>query len=261
MSSRRLLRTACVMTVVGIALGACTTNKINTGTFRLTEEDKGLVLLESTAYQGVTPTRVTYDDYRLIEEYTLYRGAKGQAEILFAQPTRHYAHSTVLTFDKLISTSARMWRFNQGQTLKFEEAFTVDNAITTFWVQPYKQVEAGRDCAGFSARWETRPDDRQLRPGRIMFGYHCAPKGMPFSADDAMTLVKEIQIRGVSVPLRVETVYELQKGAPPAPPKDVQVRHLVLAQDGGGGGISGLPDFPLLIADTYNDLDGPCKNC
>jgi len=261
MSSRRFLKTTCALAFLGLALGACTTNKINTGTFRLTGEDKGLVLLEAASYQDVTPTRVTYNDYRLIEEYTLYRGAKGQAEVLFAQPTRHYAHSTALDFDKLISTSTRMWRFNQDQTLKFSEAFTVDNAITTFWVQPYKQVEAGRDCAGFSARWDTRPDDRQLRPGRIMFGYHCAPKGVAFSGEDALALVKGIQIRGVSVPLRVETVYELQKDAPPAPPKDVQAKNLVLAQDGGGGGIAGLPDFPLLIAVTYNDLDGPCKNC
>jgi len=261
MSSRRFVTTTCALSIIAVALGACATSKINTGTFRLTDEDKGFVLLEGAAYQGVKPTQVTYNDFQTVEEYTLYRGEKGQAEVLYVQPTRHYAHNTVLNFDKLISASARMWRFNQGQTLKFDEAFTVDNEISTFWVQPYTQLEAGRACAGFSARWDIRPNDRQLRPGRIMFGYHCAPKGTPFSGDDAMALVKEIQIRGVSVPLRVETVYELQKGAPPPPPKDVQTKNLVLAQDGGGGGIAGLPEFPLLIGYTFTDLDGPCKNC
>lgn len=104
-------------------------------------------------------------------------------------------------------------------------------------------------------------DDRDLRPSKIMFGFHCAPKGTAFGADEARTLVKAIQVRGISVPLRVESVYELNRKTPP-PPIDIQTNNLVLAQDGAGGGIAGLPDFPLLFSRVYNDFDdGGCINC
>jgi hypothetical protein len=63
------------------------------------------------------------------------------------------------------------------------------------------------------------------------------------------------------VPLRIQSAYDLKKPAPPAPPRDQQVANLVLAQDGGGGGIAGMPTFPLLIARVYKSLDGPCTGC
>lgn len=258
--------TLCALTLAAGTLGGCASlmsaDKINTGTFRQLAEERNLVLLEAPQYKNTTPTRVTYNDRRVLEEYTLYRSDKGQAEIFHARPTRHGGYNTVLDFSKLIVDSSRMWRFNQGQTLNFGETFLVKNDVAEFWVQPYKQVEAGRECAGFSGTWDTHPKDRQLRPRKAMFGYHCAPKGTSFGPNEAQAFMQSMQIRGVTVPQRIETVYDMKKDDAPPAPKNEQRKYLVLAQDGGGGGIAGLPTFPLLIARVITDIDGEgCGNC
>lgn len=153
-----------------------------------------------------------------------------------------------------------MWRFNQNRELSLGKSFLTENAFADFWVQPYQQADTGRQCAGFISQWEIRMDDPDLRPSKIMFGYFCAPKGTRFNDEDAERLIKSIQIRGISVPLRVESVYALNTKTPP-PPRDTQMANMVLAQDGAGGGIAGLPDYPLLIWRMYNDFDFNCVNC
>lgn len=265
MSYMKSVKTICALTIAATAVSGCVTvanqDKINTGTFRQLEEDRNMVLLEAPAYADAKPVRVTYNDKRLIEEYTLYRSEKGQAEILYAQVSRNHRGDTALNFQKLIAESLKMWRFNQGQTLKLGETFLMKNAVAEFWVQPYRQIESGRECAGFSSTWDTRPNDRQLRPAKALFGYHCVPKGTSFGPNEAQTFMQSMQIRGVTVPLRIETVYQMKKDDAPPPPKDVQRTYLVLAQDGGGGGIAGMPQFPLLIAAPFTDFDGPCSDC
>lgn len=261
MSSHHSVMKMIMLTLTALSLSACAATKIDTGIFRQSTEDNARVIVEAAAYKDIPATRITYSDPRIMEEYVLYRSPQGQSEILFTETMRMNAHNTVLDFDKLISTSAILWRFNQGQTLAFDESFNIDNNFANFWVQPYRQVEAGRQCAGFSARWDKRVDDPQYRPSKILFGFHCAPKGLDFKAEDAAQFVKSIEIRGISVPLRIQSAYDLKKPAPPAPPRDQQVANLVLAQDGGGGGIAGMPTFPLLIARVYKSLDGPCTGC
>lgn len=260
MSARFQISTASLL-AIAVVLGACSLSKVDTGVFMRTAEQDGRAVVDAPMFQGVAPTRVKYADSRIIEEYVLYRSSQGQTELLYSETKPLFKARTVLDFDKLISTSVRMWRFNQGQPLEFSESFTVSNDFATFWIQPYRQTAAGRNCAGFSSRWDIRMDDREFRPSKIMFGFHCAPKGTTFDADAAAAFVKAIQVRGISVPMRVATAYDLNKKTP-APPKDTQVASLVLAQDGGGGGTAGLPEFPLLIARIYNNFDGPaCTNC
>jgi hypothetical protein len=262
MSSTGYLKKSLTLALLGLTLSACAMTKENTGIFRQTADDEARVVVEAAAYRNGAQQRVTYNDPRIMEEYVLYRSDQGQAEILFTQTLPMHKRNTALDFDKLISTSARMWRFNQGQTLTFDESFSVDNRITSFWVQTYRQVEAGRQCAGFSSRWDFRQDDPFYRPSKIMFGYHCAPKGTAFSSADAVAFVKSLDIRGISVPLPINTAYDLQKSPPAPPAHSEQVANMVLVQDGGGGGgIAGLPEFPLLISRTYQTGDKPCTNC
>ncbi|MEX0693647.1 MAG: hypothetical protein WD075_04305 [Rhodospirillales bacterium] len=261
MSSRHPISKMFVLMLTTLSLSACAAGKINTGIFRQSTEENARVIVEAAAYKDIPATRVTYTDPRIMEEYVLYRSRQGQAELFFTETMPMYAHNTSLDFDKLIATSARLWRFNQGQTLAFDESFNLDNNFANFWVQTYRQVETGRQCAGFSTRWDKRVDDPEYRPSKILFGYHCAPKGLAFTADDAAAFVKSIEIRGISVPLRINSAYDLKKPAPPPPPHETQLANLVLAQDGGGGGVAGMPEFPLLIAVTYKSLDGPCMGC
>ena len=156
--------------------------------------------------------------------------------------------------------TVKMWRFHQGHTLSFEKTTSIKNDIAQFWVQPFQQTDTGRQCVGFSSTWDTRSDDPELRPSKLMFGYHCVPSGKTLP-DDGRAFVASLQVRGVSIPLRVKTAYDLKAGDAPLPSRDQQTSNLVLAQDGAGGGVSGLPAFPLLIARHYNTNDGKCTNC
>jgi len=262
MSTGKYLTQTLALTLISMALGACAMTKENTGVFRQTADDAARVVVGASASPEKPLQRVTYNDSRIMEEYVLYRSDQGQSELLFTQTLPKFKDNTALDFNKLISDSAKMWRFNQGQPLAFDKSYTVDNNIATFWVQTYRQVATGRQCAGFSSRWDLRMDDPDFRPSKVLFGYHCAPKGTAFSSADATAFVKSIDIRGISVPLPVKSAYDLQKAPPPPPPHGDQVANMVMVQDGaGGGGIAGLPDFPLLIARIYQTGDQPCINC
>ena len=259
--SQLVIKNTLLSVMVLAVTSACVTTKDRTGTFLKLNDEQGKIETSAAMYSGIEPLRIQFSDTREIEEYALYRGPNGQSEILFAETTPFNAHNTALDFDKLIAVSANMWRFNQGQNLVFGESVSVKTDITMFWAQPYKQSASGRHCVGFSSQWDTCDEDPQFRPSKIMFGYHCSPKGQSFSAKDGIDFVKSIDIRGISVPGNIRSAYDLQKNGAPTPTRELQISNLVLAQDGGGGGVVGLPDFPLLIARTFNDFDGPCTGC
>ena len=256
MSPLHMLKTVLTVACLGATLSACAYSTVDTGTFVTVPTDKGRVVVDVAAYKGVTPERVGFADFSEREEYTLYRSPKGQAEFLYTETRRENGRNIVLDFDKLIADSVRMWRFNAGHQLNFGASQAIETNLTQFWVQPYKQTDTGRNCVGFSARWDFRPDDPYLRPTKILFGYHCVPAGTPLSVADAQAFVKAIDVRGISIPLRVKTAYDLKKGDAPLPSKQVQTEYLVRAQDGAGGGVSGLPGFPLLISRYYSEHDG-----
>jgi len=247
--------------IVLATMTACITTKDQSGIFIQPAAHDGRIITDSAMYADTAPLRIQFSDSREIEEYVLYRGTKGQAEMLFAETSALNAHNTALDFNKLIADSAKMWRFNHGQKLEFGESVSINTDIAMFWVQPYRQTSSGRQCVGFSSQWDIRDDDPQFRPSKVLFGYHCSPNGQSLSSKDGIAFVKSIDIRGISAPGTIRSAYDLQKQSAPAPNRDAQVSNLVLAQDGGGGGVAGLPDFPLLIARTFHDFDGPCNGC
>lgn len=245
--------------VMSFALSSCTLSKQGTGTFVAFPEEQGQVVLNVPAYLEAVPQRVQFLSRRENEEYVLYRSQHGQAEILFATVSNEQSHTTVLEFYKLVADAVRKFRFNQGQNLVFGKSFDTATRISDFWVQPYKQASSGRNCLGFTARWDFQPSDKEYRPRRILFGYHCATKGIEISAEDAAAFVKGIDIRGITMPLKGLSAYNIEK---PDVPAVTQKENLVVAQDGGGGGVAGLPEFPLLIHRVYEQIDGGnCTNC
>ncbi len=244
-----------------IVLSGCSISTLDTGTFVAVPEDRARIAVNAAPYADVTPQRIGFADSREREEYALYRNAQGQAEILYVETRSDLTRELALDFNKLVADTVKMWRFNQGRTLVFGETVSIKNDIAQFWVQPYKQTDTGRDCVGFNSTWDTRFDDPKLRPSKAMFGYHCVPNGQTLSDEDGRAFVTSLQLRGVSVPRRVKTAYDLKAGDAPLPSRVTQASNLVLAQDGAGGGVAGLPDFPLLIGRHYNVNDGQCKNC
>lgn len=251
--------------VLGITLtatlSACSLSKQGTGAFVSVPEDRGRITLASPVYEGVTPQRIGFADFSEREEYALFRSASGQAEILFMETRREHGRNIVLEFKKKTSDTVPMWRFNSDRNITFAQSEHIKTDLGGFWVQPFKQADTGRECVGFFGSWDIRYGDPELRPTKVVFGYHCNVAGVAMSAADAQEFVKGIDIRGISIPLRLKTAYDLKENDSPLPPQDQQVANLVIAQDGQAGGISGLPDFPLLASRFYNDHDGKCTSC
>lgn len=261
MTAYKSLGAAVVGIMLMATLGACSLSKQDTGAFVAVPEDRGRITVASAAYEGVTPQRIGFADFYEREEYALFRSPSGQAEILFMETRREHGRNIVLEFNKKTSDTVAMWRFNQGRTITYTESEHIKTDLGGFWVQPFKQADTGRDCVGFFSSWDIRFDDPEIRPSKVLFGYHCNVAGTPMSTADAKAFVRGIDVRGISIPLRLKTAYDLKDGDAPLPPKDQQVANLVIAQDGQAGGISGLPDFPLLASRTYNEHDGKCTSC
>lgn len=250
------LQRAALGTVLLASLSACALSKQGTGTFVTVPEELGRITVDSAAFQGVAPQRIGFADFTEREEYALFRSASGQAEMLFMETRREHGRNIVLEFDKRISDTVPMWRFNEGRTISYGASEHIKTDLGGFWVQPFQQTDTGRPCAGFFGSWDVRQGDPDLRPTKILFGYHCNAAGTPISAEEAQKFVEGINIRGISVPLRVKTAYDLKDGDAPLPSRDQQVANLVIAQDGLAGGIAGFPDFPLLASRYYNEHDG-----
>lgn len=239
-----------------MSLSACAFSKQDTGTFVAVPEDNGRISVSSTAYSGIAPQRIGFADFSEREEYALFRSTSGQAEMLFMETRREHGRNIVLEFNKRISDTVPMWRFNKGRNISYGASEHIKTDLGGFWVQPFQQVDTGRQCAGFFGSWDVRHGDPDLRPTKILFGYHCNVTGTTMSAEDAHAFVRSIDIRGISIPQRVKTAYDLKDGDAPLPPRDQQVANLVIAQDGLAGGIAGLPYFPLLASRYYNEHDG-----
>jgi hypothetical protein len=243
-----------------ISLSACALSKQNTGTFISVPEEQGRISVSATVFDGVTPQRIGFADFSEREEYALYRSPSGQSEMVFLETRREHGRNIVLEFNKKTSDTVPMWRFNQGRTISYGPSEHIRTDLGGFWVQPFQQTDTGRQCTGFFGSWDVRQGDPDLRPTKILFGYHCNTAGTAMSVEDAKAFVRGIDIRGVSIPLRVKTAYDLKDGDAPLPPREQQVASLVIAQDGQAGGISGLPHFPLLVSRYYNEHDGIRNN-
>ncbi len=237
------------------ALSACAIPPTSVGTFSPVEEVKGRIVLSAGAYADATPFRVGFYDRIQREEYALYRGAAGQAEIVYMETRRKLEPQSVLDFDMMIEDTLPMWRFNKGQEIVWKDSVWTKSPVGGTWMRPYRLVALNRDCIGFSATWDRRKDDYEYRPSKAYFGYYCAAPGTALSEDAAAKFVAGIDIRGVTMPLRVTTAYELGKEEP-IPPKPDQHRLLVAAQDGIPGGISGIPKFPMLRGRIYRVSGG-----
>lgn len=251
------------LAVVGLALitAGCTLSKQDAGTYRTTLENQGRVTTEIAAFENVEPVRVSFQDMTEFEEYTLFRSERGQSEILFVEVPERRTFNYVLDFNKLVSSTVPMWRFNQNTELSFQPSRSITNRLGDFWMREYTQTGNGRACVGFVGAWDLNFSDPQIRPTKALFGYYCRPRGVELTSEDAENFIKSIDIRGISIPMRVESAYALTKDTA-APTRAEQVASLVKAQDGVAGGISGLPAFPLLIARSFPIGDScPISGC
>lgn len=243
--------TACL----GLTIAGCAITKDHAGTYARLEEDKGKVVFGTPGFAGPTTLRVGFVDFNEREEYALFRSSGGQAETVFVEARTDRRPQTVIEFDKLIEQTVPMFRFNQGQQIQWSESRWVETSFKGAWARPYRLAGSGHACVGFAAAWDRRPDDPMHRPSKAVFGYACKPNGQNMEEAEAEAIVRAVDLRGITMPLRIKSAYDLEKDDPPPLPRERQVELLVQAQDGAPGGRSGVPEFPLLIARGFTMLD------
>ncbi len=244
-------------------LAACTVPDIEQGDYRTLMDANAEIEVNADAFVGTPPVRVGYSDFIQREEYALYRSTLAQAELVFLRTRPERRQLTSLDFSKLITDLVPLWRFNQGHPLDFDKSTHVKTPLALFWLQPYRQTDTGRHCVGYATSWDEAREDPFKRPQKVLFGYYCIPKGEQLSMDEATKFVASIGIRGITLPLQIKSVYDIQAGDPPPPPQAEQAAALVTAQDGIAGGVSGLPSFPILAGRIYTPERDNCiaGNC
>lgn len=239
-------------------LAGCAIAPEDEGEFRTLSEDRGELVIGADAFVGFTPTRVEFRDFIQREEYVLYRSAQGQAEFLYLRARTESKEFSTLEFKTLVSETLALWSFNRDHTLTFEGSYNLDTELSRIWVQPYRHEDTGRQCVGAVSSWDVGDLDPGNRPRKALFGYYCLPIGQDLSAQERDAFVKSIGVRGITLPLQIKSAYDLQKEAPPTPPKAQQIASMVSAQNGIAGGVAGLPRFPVLSGRIYTPSKDRC---
>lgn len=258
MNFSHTFRSLSAVVAAGLALSACAVADIDQGNYWTLPDEQAEIVVNADAFVGTPPARIGYTDFIQREEFALYRSSLGQSEILFIRTRPERSRRTSLEFKELVSDLVPLWRFNQGHPLEFDKSSHFKTPLTTFWLQPYRQTDTGRQCLGFASAWDTADEDPFKRPQKVLFGYYCIPRGETLSMEEARDFVSSIGIRGITLPRQIKTAYDIKAGDPPPPAHEQQVASLVTAQDGIAGGVSGMPTFPVLAGRVYTPERDRC---
>lgn len=225
--------------VTGAALSACAYSYDPPATAAL-PPGVGTVAFDAPALGGDPGRRIRYVDMWQTEEYALFQGGGAQSEFVYA--TTHSGFEVVLEYGKTIEAAVAGFTHNRGDKA-WDEARSTNTNVGLVWYRPYRLARTGQSCVGFTAEWHKNPNDQRYAPRRVLFGYHCQPKAL--SPDDADDLIRRVQVRGITVPMKPsDQAAEAQVPRPTA--ADQQVA-LDFAR-GGPGGEAGVPAFPHRFA-------------
>ena len=170
-------------------------------------------------------------------------------------------NNIVFDIDVTVEETVGYWRFNDGRAGNWADSYSLASPVGQTWVRPYTISAENRSCVGFYSTWDIRQDDPYFRPSKAYFGYFCAAPGKEVSKEDVASFVANIDVRGVSMPLRVTDAYALTLPADHTPSQATQNKLQVAVQDGAGGGLSGLKDFPQLRGRYFRTLECLDSNC
>jgi hypothetical protein len=185
------------------------------------------ILFEAPAFVGQAVARAKFTDHWQREEYALFRGARGQAEIIYLAAT---ARETSLETDVGLKTMIKRWNFNADSGITWAEEIKAFAAFGGVFALPYRQN--GYSCFGFSSDWGPAFDDPETRPTKMVFGYYCEIAQAPLTQAEVEALIDNMGI----------TTFAGDSSA------SISV-HGSIQGDGGKIGNSG---FPFLLARGYN---------
>lgn len=202
------------------------------------DEDVGLVRLSAPWTEGVTVRRIRYVDNTELEEYALYDGPAGRAELFYAAVTDdRYALADRLN----ISLAIERFAFVRGRAVDIGPSSEMSSGPALIFYRPFRLEGVARSCLGFKAAWDDVAYDPERRPSKLFFGYHCAAAD---TSPDREAIERAIT-RFVFTPMP-----EVRLAASPP---EVEKVALDLARGAARGSEFGIPDFPLLLARPYQE--------
>jgi len=241
----RALATSGLAALVLAALSACAGPQGGTTHMAAAE---GRALFEAPAFAGTTPRRAAFADIWQTEEYTLFQGGGAQAEILYI--TADENDLIGLNYNLLVTQTIEGWRANRRGALSWGDTGVVRAPLGDFRYRTYTRGAERRPCVGFSTDWDRRSDDPMMRATKVLFGYYCGvpgkSSGKQFSKAQVADLLSDIWVRGI---LRAD--YR----ATPTPAATTDPNAVRLAR-GDDGAATGYADFPLDMAEMFQDAEG-----
>lgn len=222
--------------------------------YRPLPSEQSLIVFDLPEFDGQEVTRVVHGDHMQREEYALFRGGGGQAEVVYIKERRFFSQEISLDYHLTTETVIHAWNRHQGNAVTLGKVYLHESDLAGFWYRTFRVAGSGSDCVGFNSEWDHRPEDFHHYPGKVMFGYYCPPDGQNLDLDAAEAVLDKLGVRGINRRLR-DPVVELTR-LPTDPPQSV------LARIARGGADSGTLLFPMIIAKTYETISGgECSNC
>lgn len=210
--------------------------------------DTAYVLFTAPAFKGTDSKHVVFTDMWQHEEYVLFEGNGAQAEIIYAAADER--DTIALDYSYPLKPMVKTWNIANAHPVVWGEKGQTGAPLGAYFYQHFKLSDVGRDCVGFFTEWDLKDDDPQLRNGKVLFGYYCAPPGTELTQTAVFDLLDNIWIRGITA--RFDTRFT--PVAPTSGPGATRDGALAFAKTGTGD--TGNAKFPFDMADHYSDVDG-----
>lgn len=138
---------------------------------------KHILLLSSAPLAVVGGQRYTGPGQQ--QAYLLLRGAAGQAELIYIDAVGRFGRAAIEYHGQRLRQFTADWVINSGGIKNWGSRHVLDTPMARFQYVSYSTTQAQRHCVAFQALWAIPPGDIRQRPGKVIFGYYCAPPGRP----------------------------------------------------------------------------------
>ncbi len=217
--------------------------------------DENRIAVTSEIFASTRPIGVKYTDLWQTEEYRLFRAGGRQLEMIYAQADR--AFTVALDYQMPIEAMVATWNLNSRQNLVWGPLGRIDSRFGTWFYRTYEHGGLQRPCVGFLVEWDQIYEDRQGRPGKVVFGYFCGAEGETLEDEAVRALILGIRIRiPEELPKERDTAHDTSDDKEARLFVDGGLKSPTAGATAGEYGPSidsGNPRFPFMFARYYSD--------
>lgn len=212
--------------------------------------EDALLRISGKTQDAASVSRVAFADPWEYEEYAAVDSAQMRLEMFYITTA---ADQTSVQYPYSLSRMIETWRYNAGKAKNWGPDGSARNPVGTIDYRRYT-LAGSQACAAFQHAWDSPPDDRLYRPGRVIFGYVCAPNGKSLSDEAIEDMLTNIAIRGLTEPVRGEIPRQVavELGKPVSVSDVSRVKALSIAR-GSPAGTNGNAEFPFEFVVRYHE--------